>query len=69
MRLPVFVDANLLGQTPHGVAHLPGAGCKQQHHQDNYCSGLSADATGAITALSSFNTGYSVANTWYNSWR
>jgi Carboxypeptidase regulatory-like domain/TonB dependent receptor len=65
MRLPVFVDANLLGQTPHGLRTY-----------------TVQDATNAITktitvpvylptdrrnqALSSFNTGESVANTWYN---
>jgi hypothetical protein len=65
MRLPIFVDANLIGQTPHGLR-----------------SYIVQDANNAITntitvpvylptdrrnqALSSFNTGFSVANTWYN---
>lgn len=66
MRLPVFLDANLIGQKPSGEA-----------------SYLVQDANNNITktitvpvylptdrrnqSLSSFNTGFSVANTWYNS--
>jgi outer membrane receptor protein involved in Fe transport len=65
MRLPVFIDANLRGQTPHGVR-----------------SYNVIDASGAITkqittpvylvsdrivpTLQGYNTGYSIANTWYN---
>jgi len=66
MRLPVFLDANLIGQTPHGL--------RTYLNQD-----ANNNITGTITvpvylptdrrntALSSFNTGFSVANTWYNS--
>ncbi len=66
MRLPVFVDANLVGQTPHGV--------KTYALQD-----ANNNVTGTITvpvylpsdrrntSLATFNTGFSVANTWYNS--
>ncbi len=66
MRLPVFVDSNLIGQKPSGMATY-----------------TVQDATNTVTktitvpvylptdrrntALSSFNTGFSVANTWYNS--
>jgi hypothetical protein len=65
MRLPVFLDANLIGQTPHGVSTY----VVQDAHNN---------ITRTITvpvylptdrrdqALSSFNTGFSVANTWYN---
>ena len=66
MRLPVFIDANLIGQTPHGL--------RTYLNQD-----ANNNITGQITVpvylpsdrrnteLSSFNTGFSVANTWYNS--
>jgi hypothetical protein len=72
MRLPVFVDANLIGRTPHGArtynvvdannnvikqltvpVYLPSDRLVQQN------------ASGA--PLATFNTGFSVANTWYNS--
>jgi len=68
MRLPVFLDSNLVGQTKHGVRTY------------NVLSGTnnSGTVTRQLTvpvylttdrvnpALSSFNTGFSVANTWYN---
>jgi hypothetical protein len=66
MRLPVFLDANLVGQTPHGL-------------RSYVVQNASNTITNTITvpvylptdrrnqALSSFNTGYSIANTWYNS--
>ena len=66
LRLPVFVDSNLIGQTPHGE--------KTYSVQD-----ANNNVTGVITVpvylptdrrnqlLSSFNTGFSSANTWYNS--
>jgi len=68
MRLPVFVDSNLIGQTPHGTRTY------------NVLSGPNNTGTvvrqltvpvylttdRANSALSSFNTGFSVANTWYN---
>jgi hypothetical protein len=65
MRLPVFIDSNLLGQTPHGL--------RTYTVQD-----VNNNLTKTITVpvylptdrrnqlLSSFNTGESVANTWYN---
>jgi hypothetical protein len=66
MRLPVFVDANLLGQTPHGSA---------TYTVQNASNVVTQTITVPVylptdrrnTALSSFNTGESVANTWYNS--
>jgi hypothetical protein len=68
MRLPVFVDSNLLGQKPSGTRTY------------NVLSGLTSGATllKQLTvpvylptdrrnqSLATFNTGFSVANTWYN---
>ena len=66
MRLPVFVDANLIGQTPHGA---------RTYNVLNASDGLTKQLTVPVyiqtdrrnTSLASFNTGFSVANTWYNS--
>jgi hypothetical protein len=66
MRLPVFVDANLLGQTPHGLATY-----EVQDANNNITNSITVPVylptDRRNTALSSFNTGESVANTWYNS--
>ena len=43
MRLPVFLDAELVGQTPHGLATYLVQDAKQQHYKDHYGSGVSAD--------------------------
>jgi len=68
MRLPVFVDSNLIGQKPSGVRTydlLSGPNntgtLTKQLTVPVY---LPADR--ANSSLSSFNTGFSVANTWYN---
>jgi hypothetical protein len=66
VRLPVFIDANLVGQTPHGsrsynVLNASGA-LVQQLTVPVY---LVSDRR--IPALQSYNTGFSVANAWYNS--
>ena len=66
MRLPVFVDANLIGQKPSGRA---------TYNVQNASNIVTQQITVPVylpsdrrnTALSSFNTGFSVANTWYNS--
>jgi hypothetical protein len=66
MRLPVFVDANLIGQTPHGA---------RTYNVDDASGNLIKQLTVPVylpsdrrnTSLASFNTGFSVANTWYNS--
>jgi hypothetical protein len=66
MRLPVFLDANLVGQTPHGSA---------TYTVQNASNAVTQTITVPVylptdrrnQALSSFNTGFSVANTWYNS--
>jgi len=70
MRLPVFVDSNLIGQKPSGTRTY------------NVLSGLTSTAPGTLLkqitvpvylptdrrnqSLATFNTGFSVANTWYN---
>jgi hypothetical protein len=66
MRLPVFVDANLIGQTPHGA---------RTYNVVDASNTLIKQLTVPVylpsdrrnTSLASFNTGFSVANTWYNS--
>ena len=65
MRLPVFLDANLRGQTPHGVATYnvyssPGV-VSQQINTPVY---LVSDRI--VPTLQGYNTGFSIANTWYN---
>jgi hypothetical protein len=65
MRLPVFIDANLVGQTPHGVSTYV-----VQDANNNITKTITVPvylpSDRRNTALSSFNTGFSVANTWYN---
>jgi hypothetical protein len=65
MRLPVFMDANLIGQTPHGqrsynVLDASGNLVKQLTVPVYLYSDRSN------TSLATYNTGFSVANTWYN---
>lgn len=66
LRLPIFVDANLRGQTPHGARTynvLDASGnVVRQMTVPVY---LVSDRR--IPALTSYNTGFSVANTWYHS--
>ena len=65
LRLPVFLDANLVGQTPHGLRSF----------NITYPNGTTSLvtvpyylATDRINpALTSINAGFSVANSWYNS--
>jgi hypothetical protein len=65
MRLPVFLDSNLVGQTPHGLAtYLVQDGNNNVTQTITVPVYLPTDRRNQ--ALSSFNTGYSVANTWYN---
>ena len=64
LRLPVFLDANLVGQTPHGIRSF----------NVTYPNGTTSLwtvpyylATDRIdTTLTSINAGFSVANSWYN---
>ncbi len=72
MRLPVFLDAELVGQTPHGQAtYLVQDGSNNITKTITVPVYLPTDRRPALNSagqqLSSFNTGYSVANTWYNS--
>jgi hypothetical protein len=66
LRLPVFLDANLIGQTPHGSRsyNLLDASGKlvKQLTVPVYLVSDRRDSR-----LQSYNTGFSVANTWYNS--
>ncbi len=66
MRLPVFVDANLIGQKPSGV---------RSYNVLSASGSLVKQITVPVyrptdrrnTSLATYNTGFSVANTWYNS--
>jgi Carboxypeptidase regulatory-like domain len=66
LRLPVFLDANLVGQTPHGSATYSilnkSNGLQQQITVPVY---LVSDRR--VPSLQAYNTGFSVANAWYNS--
>jgi hypothetical protein len=66
MRLPVFIDANLVGVKPSGLASYT-----VQDANNNITKTITVPVylptDRRNQALSSFNTGYSVANTWYNS--
>ena len=66
MRLPIFIDANLRGQKPSGmrsynVLDSSGRFVKQ------LTVPVYRPADRINTSLASYNTGFSVANTWYNS--
>ena len=66
MRLPVFLDSNLVGQKPSGLAsYLVQDGSNNILQTITVPVYLPTDRRN--TSLSSFNTGYSIANTWYNS--
>ena len=60
----------LIGQTPHGVRTynvLSGITSSADGDPADYSSGLSAQrARRGTPPLATFNTGFSVANTWYN---
>ncbi len=74
MRLPVFLDAQLIGQTPHGIKTYnvvdSNANQVEQLTVPIYLPTdrryLVSGAQNSPSQLSSFNTGFSVANTWYN---
>ncbi len=66
LRLPVFVDANLVGQTPHGLRTYDVLNAANQITQVlTVPVYLQSDRINPN--ISSYNTGFSVANTWYNS--
>jgi hypothetical protein len=66
LRLPVFLDANLIGQTPHGSRTYNVVDAS-----NNLIKQLSVPvyllSDRRDSRLQSYNTGFSVANTWYNS--
>ena len=64
LRLPVFLDANLVGQTPHGVRSFNVTypdGTKKLMTVPYYLATDRIDPT-----LTSINAGFSVANSWYH---
>jgi hypothetical protein len=65
LRLPVFTDGNLVGQTPHGTRSF------EVTYPNGTTKLLTVPyylATDRINpALTSLNVGFSVANSWYNS--
>jgi hypothetical protein len=66
LRLPIFLDANLIGQTPHGLATY-----NVQDASNNITSQITVpvylQSDRRNSAITSINTGFSSANTWYNS--
>ena len=66
MRLPVFIDANLLGQTPHGL---------RTYNVQDINNVVTKQLTVPVylpsdrinTSIATYNTGFSKANLWYNS--
>lgn len=66
MRLPVFIDANLLGQNPSGRRSYNVLDANN-HLVKQLTVPVYVPADRRNTSLASYNTGFSVANTWYNS--
>lgn len=66
MRLPIFVDANLRGQTPHG-ARTYNVVDSSGNLQRQLTVPVYLISDRIVPSLQSYNTGFSVANTWYNS--
>ncbi|MFL6427127.1 MAG: carboxypeptidase regulatory-like domain-containing protein [Acidobacteriaceae bacterium] len=66
LRLPVFLDSNLIGQTPHGLRSY-----NLLDAQGNVAKQLTVPvyltSDRRDSRLQSYNTGFSVANSWYNS--
>jgi hypothetical protein len=66
MRLPVFIDANLLGQTPSGLRTY-----NVQDINNNVVKQLTVPVYRPQDRINqniaTYNTGFSKANTWYNS--
>jgi hypothetical protein len=66
LRLPVFVDGNLVGQTPHGIRTYDVLNSSNQVTKVlTVPVYLQSDRANSL--LTQYNTGFSVANTWYNS--
>ncbi|HEY3625529.1 MAG TPA: TonB-dependent receptor [Terracidiphilus sp.] len=66
MRLPVFIDANLLGQKPSGLRSYNVLDANNTVVKQLTVP-VYRPADRRNTSLASYNTGFSVANTWYNS--
>ena len=66
LRLPVFVDANLIGQTPHGTRTYDVLNA-QNAIIKTLTVPVYLQSDRANHSLTQYNTGFSVANTWYNS--
>jgi hypothetical protein len=66
MRLPVFVDANLIGQKPTGLRSYNVLDASNKFVKQITVP-VYRPADRRNTSLATFNTGLSVANTWYNS--
>lgn len=66
LRLPVFIDANLRGQRPTGLRSYNVVDAS-----NNVVKQITVPvyqrADRVVAALQSYNTGFSVANTWYHS--
>ncbi len=79
LRLPYFLDANLIGQTPHGLRSYnvldSSNNIVKQLTVPVYLAGVCNTTTGVCSSpsdrrdprLQSYNTGFSAANSWYNS--
>jgi hypothetical protein len=65
LRLPIFLDANLVGQTPSGTATYDVLNAQNQVTQVLTVP-VYRQSDRRSSAITSINTGFSVANTWYN---
>jgi hypothetical protein len=65
LRLPVFTDANLVGQTPHGTRSFNVTYPNGTTSMVTVPYYLASDRIN--TTLTSINAGFSVANSWYHS--
>ncbi len=65
IHLPVFMDANLVGQTPHGLHTYNVTGYNGV--VTSYTLPFYLPSDRANTSIGSLNTGYSIANLWYHS--
>ena len=66
LRLPYFTDANLVGQTPHGTRTYDVLNAGNQVTQVLTVP-VYLQSDRRISTITSLNTGFSGANTWYNS--
>jgi hypothetical protein len=66
LRLPVFLDSNLIGQTPHGSRSYNVLDASN-HLVQQLTVPVYLVSDRRDSRLQSYNTGFSVANAWYNS--